>query len=157
MEPHYAAANLAEPHHNGCRLGLPENPQPVCSLQLGRNRSKGGLFFADLQDSATRQDWFTNWKHVDVPLLARQEAFFSDVRGAMLFMEADLEHIRKGWPRNLGFQSRWCYPSLRCTIPQANTFPRGRAKIRRPSTWRVLRKPNDPRPNQQHGHHPSCD
>jgi hypothetical protein len=82
---------------------------------------KAGLFFADLQDSATRQDWFTNWKHVDVPLLARQEAFFSDVRGAMLFMEADLEHIRKGWPRNLGFQSRWCYPSLRCTIPQANT------------------------------------
>jgi hypothetical protein len=36
---------------------------------------KAGLFFADLQDSATRQDWFTNWKHVDVPLLARQKAF----------------------------------------------------------------------------------
>ena len=49
--------------------------------------------------------------------LPGRKLFFSDVRGALLFLEADLEHIRKGWPRNHGLQSRWCYPSLRCTIP----------------------------------------
>jgi hypothetical protein len=25
---------------------------------------KAGLFFADLQESAKREDWFTSWKHV---------------------------------------------------------------------------------------------
>lgn len=59
-----------------------------------------GLFFADLQVAAKNIEWIVDWKHIDVPLLERQESIFDDTRRALLFLEASLIHIRNGWPQN---------------------------------------------------------
>jgi len=125
MEPHYAAVDLAEPQTMTMDAVLAclkiRNQYAHCNW--ADSDPKAGLFFADLQESAKREDWFTSWKHVDVPLLAKQEAFFSDVRGALLFLEADLEHIRNGWPRNHGLPEPMVLPEPPLHNPASQHIP----------------------------------
>jgi hypothetical protein len=48
-----------------------------------------GLFFADVQDTASRSggEWYHDYKHVDVPLLDAQEAYFAHARRWLFFLE----------------------------------------------------------------------
>jgi hypothetical protein len=125
MEPHYEAANLAKPQNitMDAVLACLKIRNQYAHCNWAETDPKAGLFFADLQDSAKRQDWFTSWKHVDVPLLAQQEAFFSDVRGALLFLEADLEHNRNGWLGNHGLAEPLVLPEPPLHNPASQHIP----------------------------------
>jgi hypothetical protein len=63
-----------------------------------------GLFYADLQDSA-ETDFFTqDWKHVDVPLLQRQEDYFAETMEWLTFLKHEMAVKRQllsshPWPR----------------------------------------------------------
>jgi hypothetical protein len=127
MEPHYAAASLAAAQNitlDAVTFCLKlRNQYAHCNWTDYQSDPKAGLFFADLQDSASREDWFTHWKHIDVPLLTIQEAFFGDVRSALLFLEADLEHLRKGWPRNHGLPEPLALPQPPMHNPASQHIP----------------------------------
>jgi hypothetical protein len=53
-----------------------------------------GLFFTDLQDAAERDGWEHYWKHVDVPLLDQQEAFFVHAQSWLFYLENELAFRR---------------------------------------------------------------
>jgi hypothetical protein len=72
-----------------------------------------GLFFADFEDAAKHSTWIVDWKHVDVPLLTRQEAFFGDTRRALLFLEDSMDCINRGAPRNHGIPEPLALPRQR--------------------------------------------
>jgi hypothetical protein len=125
MEPHYAAVNLAEPQTMTMDAVLAclkiRNQYAHCNW--ADRDPKAGLFFADLQESAKREDWFTSWKHVDVPLLAQQEAFFNDVRGALFFLEADLEDKRNRWLGSHGLPEPMALPQPPLHNPASQHVP----------------------------------
>jgi hypothetical protein len=63
-----------------------------------------GLFFADLQEAATRSAGFDyHWRHVDGPLLAKQEAFFACTLEWLRFLDHEMA-VKQGrlkfhiWP-----------------------------------------------------------
>jgi hypothetical protein len=64
----------------------------------------GGLFYADLQDSA-KTDYFTqSWKHVDAPLLQKQEDYFAEAQEWLTFLHHEMgvkqQRISShAWPR----------------------------------------------------------
>jgi hypothetical protein len=63
------------------------------------DHQEGGLFFADLQDAASRPSGLDyQWRHVDCPLLERQEAFFACTLEWLRFMESELA-IKQERPR----------------------------------------------------------
>jgi hypothetical protein len=65
---------------------------------------QAGLFFADLQDSADTHDFSQSWRHVDVPLLEQQFAYFGLTMEMIEFtyheMGVKMGHIQSHiWPR----------------------------------------------------------
>jgi hypothetical protein len=46
-----------------------------------------GLYFTDPQDSARRDSWFDDWKHIDVALLQKQEAYFANMKSQLFYLE----------------------------------------------------------------------
>jgi hypothetical protein len=59
---------------------------------------EGGLFFADLQDSAKRMSWHPDWKHVGVPLLEKQEKFFGYTRLWLFYLEQVIPEVSQYQP-----------------------------------------------------------
>jgi len=141
MKPHYAAANLAEPHHNGCRLGLPENPQPVCSLQLGRNRSKGGFVFC-------RSAGLSNTSRLVHKLEARRrsspcpaESFSSATFAAPCsFWKRTWSTSGKDGHATMGFRVAGATRASAAQFPQANTSCDWQRKSGRRNGQRKLAK-----------------
>ena len=54
-----------------------------------------GLCFADLQKSAKWGIMVPHWRHIDVPLLAAQEAYFGHARHLLFYLEHELA-VRRG-------------------------------------------------------------
>jgi hypothetical protein len=54
------------------------------------DHQSAGLFFADLTESAKTPDFELLWKHVDVPLLESQEAYFTGTLEALTFMDHEI-------------------------------------------------------------------
>jgi hypothetical protein len=125
MEPQYAAVDLAEPQNitmDAVSYCLKIRNQ-YAHCNWGDSDPKSGLFFANLQDSAKHRDWFTDWKQVDIPLLTKQEAFFGDVRGALLFLEVDMQRIREGSQRNHGLPEPLVLPPPPLHNPASQHIP----------------------------------
>jgi hypothetical protein len=63
-----------------------------------------GLYYADLQDSA-KTDFFTqDWKHVDIPLLQKQEDYFAETQEWLSFLRQEVAVKKQmllghDWPR----------------------------------------------------------
>jgi|SRR5215216_6889720 len=98
MRPAFAGVNLAAEQS----LALPavknclsiRNQYAHCNW--ADDSMIGELYFADLQDSADREEWFYSYKHVDVPLLQTQEAYFGYTRELLMYLEQELSFRRKG-------------------------------------------------------------
>lgn len=110
-----AADALMRPIYEGCGLSscYADAFDRVSYCRLVRNQfahcnwadhETGGLFFADLQKSATTADFWLRWKHIDLALLMVQEAYFEGALEALRFAEHELA-VKQGkpgarvWPR----------------------------------------------------------
>ena len=83
-----------------------------------------GLCFADLQKSAKGEEWSPDWRHIDVPLLAAQEAYFGHARHLLFYLEHELA-VRRGTLQSNPFP----VPPEAAPPPEYNA-PRGNGRRR---------------------------
>ena len=109
--PIFAAESLSEPFNITFDAVVDclkiRNQYAHCQWADDQN---AGLFFADFEDAAKHSTWIVDWKHVDVPLLTRQESFFGDTRHALLFLEDSMDCLNRGVPRNHGIPEPLALP-----------------------------------------------
>jgi hypothetical protein len=93
----------------------------------------GGLFFADLEESAkTAEGWVQHWHHVDVPLLEAQESFFVYTQSWFNYQLCAVAYDRK---RKIPFLSKAANTRETPSIIQHPCIcPRGYPKMRKPYT-----------------------
>lgn len=76
----------------------------------------GGLFFADLQNSATNPGFTHDWKHLDPPLLQAQLEFLNSTMDWLNFINGEIIH-RQGESKQ---PNPWSVPSIPCQPPLHN-------------------------------------
>jgi hypothetical protein len=127
MEPHYAAVDLAEPQTMTWTRCWPASKsatsmltatgpiqiqRPVCFLPICKSQ----------QNAKTGSQAGSTSTFLCSPNRKLSSAMFA---ARCSFWKPTWSTSGTDGHATMGFQSRWCFQSRRCTIPQASTFHRG--------------------------------